>query len=65
VAATVPTQIFGPVPLLLAASVTFLALIVAYSAWVWRLAIAERVIDERDALEMGAAAGGGGAGAGD
>ena len=61
VAATVPTQLFGPVPILLAASVTFLAIIVAYSAWVWRLAIAERLVDERDGLEMGAAAGGGGA----
>jgi hypothetical protein len=65
VAATVPIQLFGPVPILLAASVTFLAIIVAYSAWVWRLAIAERLVDERDGLEMGAAAGGGGGGSGD
>jgi hypothetical protein len=58
VARNVPTQLFGPVPLLLAASVTFLAVIVAYSAWVWRLAMAERLADERDRLEMGPAGGG-------
>jgi hypothetical protein len=55
-------QLLSPVPLLLAASVIFLSVIVAYSAWVWRLAIAERLADERDGLEMGAGAGGGGAG---
>jgi hypothetical protein len=48
---------------LLGASVVFLALVVGYSAWVWRLAIAEREAEERDAAELGAgmagAAGGG------
>jgi len=61
VARNVQAQLLGPVPLLLAASVTFLSVIVAYSAWVWRLTIAERRADERDGLEMGAAGGGGGA----
>jgi hypothetical protein len=55
-------QLFGPVPLLLAGSVIFLSVVVAYSAWVWRLALAERRADERDRLELGAGAGGAGAG---
>jgi hypothetical protein len=55
-------QLFGPVPLLLAGSVIFLSVVVAYSAWVWRLALAERRADERDGLELGAGAGGAGAG---
>jgi hypothetical protein len=66
VAATVPVQLFGPVPLLLGASVVFLSLVVGYSAWVWRLAIAERDAEERDGVELGAGlprgAGGGAAG---
>ena len=65
VAATVPIHLFGPVPLLLGAAVVFLSLVVGYSAWVWRLAIAEREAQERDALELGAGmprGAGGGAG---
>ena len=66
VAATVPIQLLGPVPLLLGASVVFLALVVGYSAWVWRLAIAEREAEVRDAADLGAGmprgAGGGAAG---
>jgi uncharacterized membrane protein YqhA len=62
VARNVTANFLGPVPLLLAASLIFLSVIVAYSAWVWRLALAERLADERDGLEMGAAAGGGGLG---
>ena len=58
----VTAQFLGPIPLLLAASLIFLSVIVAYSAWVWRLAIAERLADERDGLEMGASAGGAGLG---
>jgi hypothetical protein len=54
-------QLFGPVPLLLAGSVIFLSVVVAYSAWVWRLALAERRADERDGLELGPGAGGAGA----
>jgi len=37
----------------------FLSIVVGYSAWVWRLALAERAADERDALEL--KTGGGGA----
>jgi hypothetical protein len=67
VAATVAIHLFGPVPLLLGASVVFLALVVGYSAWVWRLTIAEREAQERDALDVGTglARGAGGGGAGD
>jgi hypothetical protein len=36
----------SPWPLLLLAAVLVSAAIVAYSAWVWRLAIAERLVDE-------------------
>jgi hypothetical protein len=52
---------------LLGASVVFLALVVGYSAWVWRLTIAEREAQERDALDVGTglARGAGGGGAGD
>jgi hypothetical protein len=50
-------QLFGPVPLLLSASVIFLSLIVAYSAWVWRLALAERRASDRDGLDLSAAEG--------
>jgi hypothetical protein len=59
VAATVKEEIFGPVPLLLGASVVFLSLVVGYSAWVWRLAIAEREADARDGLELGGGLAGG------
>jgi hypothetical protein len=59
VAATVKTEILGPVPLLLGASVVFLSLVVGYSAWVWRLAIAEREADARDGLELGGGLAGG------
>jgi hypothetical protein len=65
VAATVPIHLLGPVPLLLGGAMVFLAIVVAYSAWVWRLALAERRADERDRLELGggrAGAGGGAAG---
>jgi hypothetical protein len=52
-ARNVAIQIFGPVPMLLGASVLFLSVIVAYSAWVWRLTLAERLANERDGLELG------------
>jgi hypothetical protein len=64
----VTAQFFGPVPLLLAASVIFLSLIVAYSAWVWRLALAERRASDRDGVDLGASDGrslGGGGAAGE
>ena len=62
VARNVTAQFLGPIPLLLAASLIFLSVIVAYSAWVWRLALAERLAEERDGRELGAQAGGGGLG---
>ncbi len=65
VAATVKPELFGPVPLLLGASVVFLSLVVGYSAWVWRLTLAERLADEQDRLDLGpelSGAGGGSAG---
>jgi hypothetical protein len=70
VAATVKIELLGPVPLLLGASVVFLSLVVGYSAWVWRLAIAEREAEARDGEELGAgmprgAGGAAGGGAGD
>jgi hypothetical protein len=37
----------------------FLSLVVGYSAWVWRLAIAEREADARDGLELGGGLAGG------
>ena len=58
VAATVPIQLLGPIPLLLAGSMIFLSLVVAYSAWVWRLALAERAAGERDGFELGTGSGG-------
>jgi hypothetical protein len=58
VAATVPIHIFGPIPLLLAGSMVFLSIVVAYSAWVWRLALAEREADDRDRFELGTGSGG-------
>jgi hypothetical protein len=66
VAATVKIDLFGPVPLLLGAAVVFLSVVVGYSAWAWRLSIAERLADERDAADLGPGlprgAGGGAAG---
>jgi len=41
----------GPWPLLLLAAVIVSAVIVAYSAWVWRIAIAERLADEAEPAE--------------
>ncbi|HEY3164952.1 MAG TPA: hypothetical protein VGJ71_11360, partial [Candidatus Limnocylindrales bacterium] len=66
VASKAKIELFGPVPLLLGASVVFLCLVVGYSAWVWRLALAERLADERDGAELGAGwPRGAGGGAGD
>ncbi|MDQ3127795.1 MAG: phospholipid carrier-dependent glycosyltransferase, partial [Chloroflexota bacterium] len=52
VAATVPVTLLGPVPLLLAASMVFLAVVVGYAAWIWRLSLAERLAEGQDALEL-------------
>jgi hypothetical protein len=69
IAATVKIELFGPVPLLLGASVVFLSLVVGYSAWVWRLALAEREAEAADGAELGPGLprglGGTGGGAGD
>jgi hypothetical protein len=35
----------------------FLSLVVGYAAWIWRLALAERLADRTDELELGAGAG--------
>jgi len=53
VAATVPIQLLGPVPMLLGAAMVFLTLVVGYSAWVWRLALAERSATDGDRYELG------------
>ena len=58
-------QLLSPVPLLLAASVIFLSIVVAYSAWVWRLTLAERMASERDGMDLGPDAEPGGGLAGD
>ncbi|HEY8437559.1 MAG TPA: phospholipid carrier-dependent glycosyltransferase [Candidatus Limnocylindrales bacterium] len=58
VAANVEIHLFGPVPLLLAGSMVFLSVVVAYSAWVWRLAIAERRAEDADRVELGTGTGG-------
>ena len=57
VAASVAVQILGPIPLLLGAAMVFLAVVVGYAAWAWRLTLAERLADARDALELGSGAG--------
>ncbi len=62
VAATAKVELFGPVPLLLGASLVFLSVVVAYSAWIWRMALAERAADQRDGLDLGPSVGPGGLG---
>jgi hypothetical protein len=52
-AAKVPVALIGPVPVLLGASMVFLALVVGYAAWVWRLALAEREAEGQDAIDLG------------
>ena len=59
VAATVEIKLLSPVPLLLAGAMIFLSAVVAYSAWVWRLALAERTADDADRFELGPGGGGG------
>jgi hypothetical protein len=44
----VEVSLLGPWPLLLFVAVLLAAAIVAYSAWVWRLAMAERAAEEGD-----------------
>jgi hypothetical protein len=45
------TPIFDVVPLILAAALTLLCVVLAYSAWIWRLAIAERDADEANPID--------------
>lgn len=62
-AASVPVQLLGPIPLLLGGAMIFLVLVIGYAAWVWRVALAERLAAKRDRLEVGGGrAGAGGAG---
>jgi hypothetical protein len=45
-------ELFALGPLLLLAALTFVALILAYSAWVWRIALAERAAEARYATPV-------------
>ncbi|MEA2520213.1 MAG: hypothetical protein QOF49_2293 [Chloroflexota bacterium] len=56
-AAKVAVSLIGPVPALLGASMIFLALVVGYAAWVWRLALAERLADGQDAVDLSSGSG--------
>ena len=42
-------KLIDTIPLILAVALTLLCIVLAYSAWVWRLALAERAADETDA----------------
>jgi hypothetical protein len=65
VAGNVPIHLFGPVPLMLGGAMVFLCLVVAYSTWVWRLALAEQRASDGDRYDLGPAGGAtGGAGGG-
>jgi hypothetical protein len=46
VGSKVPIQLLSATPLILGASVVFLVAVVGYSAWVWRLALVERLADD-------------------
>jgi hypothetical protein len=46
VGSKVPIQLLSATPLILGASVLFLVAVVGYSAWVWRLALVERLADD-------------------
>jgi hypothetical protein len=46
-------KLLDPVALVLAGAVVLLCLVLAYSAWVWRIAIAEREAEESDAAAGG------------
>jgi hypothetical protein len=50
-------KLLDPVALVLAGAVILLCVVLAYSAWVWRIAIAEREAAERDAAAGGAMSG--------
>jgi cytochrome bd-type quinol oxidase subunit 2 len=42
-------KLIDSIPLILAVALTLLCIVLAYSAWVWRLALAERAAEETDA----------------
>jgi cytochrome bd-type quinol oxidase subunit 2 len=46
-------KLIDPTAVILAGALVFLCLILAYSAWVWRIALAERAADEADAAAGG------------
>ena len=50
-------RLFDPIALILAGAVLLLCIVLAYSAWVWRIAIAERKADEADAAAGGVMSG--------
>jgi hypothetical protein len=43
------TKLIDPIPLILAVALIMLCVVLAYSAWVWRIAIAERAAEDGDA----------------
>ena len=47
-------KLLDPVALVLAGAVVLLCLVLAYSAWVWRIALAEREAAEADASDASA-----------
>jgi hypothetical protein len=47
-AAVAKADLIDPIPAILAVALLLLCIVLAYSAWVWRLAIAERRAEERD-----------------
>ncbi|HEY4227611.1 MAG TPA: phospholipid carrier-dependent glycosyltransferase [Candidatus Limnocylindrales bacterium] len=50
-------SLFAPWPALMLASLTFMSVVVGYSAWSWRVALAERRLDRLAGSDDGAAAG--------
>jgi Gpi18-like mannosyltransferase len=50
-------KLLDPAALIIAGAVVFLCLVLAYSAWVWRIAIAEREANEADAAAGGVMSG--------
>jgi hypothetical protein len=50
-----PPSLFAAGPALLLFALAVTSVIVAYSAWIWRIALAERRLDEADESEAGSA----------
>ena len=50
-------KLLDPIVLVIAGSVVFLCVVLAYSAWVWRIAIAEREANASDAAAGGLVSG--------